>query len=128
MSSSGGNSAPQTGVVSYTRPRPNLTSGPDARNSDVSRGESTSLLDTPVLSLVPTLSPTHSSPHAGSLSPGAAGESELTSHLHNLTLSFPGVPAWLGGLLGVCLLRNLTLSFPGVPAWLGGTLRFQGSG
>ncbi|XP_063839891.1 E3 ubiquitin-protein ligase SH3RF1-like isoform X6 [Scylla paramamosain] len=72
-SSSGSSSVPQTGVVSYTRPRPNLSGGPDGRNSDGSRGENTSLLDTPVHSMVPTLSPTHSSPHAGSLSPGAAG-------------------------------------------------------
>lgn len=84
-SSSGGGPTPQTGVVSYTRPRPSLGSGPDGRNSDGSRGENTSLLDTPVHSMVPTLSPTHSSPHAGSLSPGAAGESELTCHLHNLS-------------------------------------------
>ncbi|XP_045124540.1 E3 ubiquitin-protein ligase SH3RF1-like isoform X13 [Portunus trituberculatus] len=72
-SSSGSSSVPQTGVVSYTRPRPSLSGGPDGRNSDGSRGENTSLLDTPVHSMVPTLSPTHSSPHAGSLSPGAAG-------------------------------------------------------
>ncbi|XP_050736701.1 E3 ubiquitin-protein ligase SH3RF1-like isoform X6 [Eriocheir sinensis] len=72
-SGGGGGSAPQTGVVSYTRPRPSLGGGPDGRSSDGSRGENTSLLDTPVHSMVPTLSPTHSSPHAGSLSPGAAG-------------------------------------------------------
>lgn len=82
-SGGGGGSAPQTGVVSYTRPRPSLGGGPDGRSSDGSRGENTSLLDTPVHSMVPTLSPTHSSPHAGSLSPGAAGESELTCDLHN---------------------------------------------
>lgn len=81
-SGGGGGSAPQTGVVSYTRPRPSLGGGPDGRSSDGSRGENTSLLDTPVHSMVPTLSPTHSSPHAGSLSPGAAGESELTCDLH----------------------------------------------
>ncbi|KAK8404309.1 hypothetical protein O3P69_007549 [Scylla paramamosain] len=37
-SSSGSSSVPQTGVVSYTRPRPNLSGGPDGRNSDGSRG------------------------------------------------------------------------------------------
>ncbi|XP_045124529.1 E3 ubiquitin-protein ligase SH3RF1-like isoform X10 [Portunus trituberculatus] len=37
-SSSGSSSVPQTGVVSYTRPRPSLSGGPDGRNSDGSRG------------------------------------------------------------------------------------------
>lgn len=70
----GGNSSLSSSVVSYTRPRPSLSSGSNGRNCNGSRGENTSLLDTPVHSMVPTLSPTHSSPHAGSVSPGAAGE------------------------------------------------------
>lgn len=37
-SGGGGGSAPQTGVVSYTRPRPSLGGGPDGRSSDGSRG------------------------------------------------------------------------------------------
>ncbi|XP_071520371.1 uncharacterized protein [Panulirus ornatus] len=70
----GGNSSLSSSVVSYTRPRPSLSSGSDGRNCNGSRGENTSLLDTPVHSMVPTLSPTHSLPHAGSVFPGAAGE------------------------------------------------------
>ncbi|XP_069159103.1 E3 ubiquitin-protein ligase SH3RF3 isoform X5 [Procambarus clarkii] len=69
----GENLSGTSAVVSYTRPRPSLSSGSDGRNCEGSRGENTSLLDTPVHSMVPTLSPTHSSPHAGSLLPGAAG-------------------------------------------------------
>lgn len=69
-----GSSTLPSGVVSYTRPRASPGGGADGRHAEGSRGENTSLLDTPVHSMVPTLSPTHTSPLAGSLSP-AAGES-----------------------------------------------------
>lgn len=73
-SSGGGGPSSGGGVVSYTRPR----GGQDGKSGDGSRGENTSLLDTPVHSQVPTLSPTHSWPHPGPLSPGAPGESTNT--------------------------------------------------
>lgn len=73
-SGGGGGPSSGSGVVSYTRPR----GGQDGKSGDGSRGENTSLLDTPVHSQVPTLSPTHSWPHPGPLSPGAPGESTNT--------------------------------------------------
>ncbi|XP_068211202.1 E3 ubiquitin-protein ligase SH3RF3 isoform X4 [Palaemon carinicauda] len=69
-----GSGSTSSGVMTFTRPRPSLSGrGTEGRHTDGSRGENTSLLDTPVLLTAPTLSPTHSSsPQAGSLSPGAA--------------------------------------------------------
>ncbi|XP_066983441.1 E3 ubiquitin-protein ligase SH3RF3 isoform X3 [Macrobrachium rosenbergii] len=73
-SSTTGSNSTSSGVMTFTRPRPNLSGrGTEGRHTEGSRGENTSLLDTPVLLTAPTLSPTHSSsPQAGSLSPGAA--------------------------------------------------------
>ncbi|XP_047470548.1 E3 ubiquitin-protein ligase SH3RF3-like isoform X4 [Penaeus chinensis] len=78
-----GSSTLPSGVVSYTRPRASPGGGADGRHAEGSRGENTSLLDTPVHSMVPTLSPTHTSPLAGSLSPaaGVSGSSSPPSSL-----------------------------------------------